>query len=86
VIGRPMPAVEFSNVDVSPWGELKLLAGTANVELGRLISEEVGVPLTDPRVRRFPDGEIDVKIQDSMRGHDVFLIQPTCHPVNDSLM
>ena len=44
------------------------------------------MPLTDPRVRRFPDGEIGVQIQDSMRGHDVFLIQPTCNPVNERLM
>ena len=45
-----------------------------------------GVPLTDPRLRRFPDGEINVKIEDSMRGHDVFVIQPTCPPVNEHLM
>jgi ribose-phosphate pyrophosphokinase len=86
MIGRPMTAVEFSNGETAPWGELKLIAGTANPELGARISEEIGVPLTDPRVRRFADGEIDVKIQDSMRGHDVFVIQPTCHPVNESLM
>jgi len=86
MIGRPLTAVEFTNEDASPWGELKLIAGTANPDLAQLISNEIGVPLTDPRVRRFPDGEIDVKIQDSMRGHDVFLIQPTCQPVNDSLM
>ncbi len=71
---------------VSRWGELKLLGGTANPELSHRISEEIGIPLTDPRVRRFPDGEIDVKIQDSMRGHDVFLIQPTCPPVNENLV
>lgn len=87
MIGRPLTAaVEFTNEDTSPWGELKLIAGTANQGLAQLISEEIGVPLTDPRVRRFADGEIDVKIQDSMRGHDVFLIQPTCHPVNESLV
>jgi ribose-phosphate pyrophosphokinase len=86
MIGRPLTTMEFTNDDTSPWGELKLIAGGANPELAQLISEEIGVPLTDPRVRRFADGEIDVKIQDSMRGHDVFLIQPTCHPVNESLM
>ncbi len=86
MIGRPLTAAEFTSEDTSPWGELKLIAGTANPELAGLISGEIGVPLTDPRVRRFADGEIDVKIQDSMRGHDVFLIQPTCSPVNESLM
>jgi len=44
------------------------------------------VPLTDTRLRRFADGEINVKIEDSMRGHDVFVIQPTCPPVNEHLM
>ena len=86
MIGRPQTTVEFANEDVSPWGELKLIAGSANPVLAELISDEIGVPLTDPRVRRFADGEIDVKIQDSMRGHDVFVLQPTCHPVNESLM
>jgi len=86
MIGRPMTTVEFTNEDTSPWGELKLISGTANPELAQLISREIGVPLTDPRVRRFPDGEIGVQIQDSMRGHDVFLIQPTCNPVNERLM
>ncbi len=86
MIGRPMTTVEFTNEDTSPWGELKLISGTANPELAHLISREIGVPLTDPRVRRFPDGEIGVQIQDSMRGHDVFLIQPTCNPVNERLM
>ncbi len=86
MIGRLQTAVEFSSEDVSPWGELKLIGGTANPDLARVISEVVGVPLTDPRVQRFSDGEIDVKIQDSMRGHDCFVIQPTCHPVNENLM
>ncbi len=86
MIGRLQTAVEFASEDGSPWGELKLLCGSANPELAELISRELGVPLTDPRVRRFPDGEIDVKIQDSMRGHDVFVVQPTCHPINENLM
>ena len=86
MIGRQLTAAEFTSEDTSPWGELKLIAGTANPELASLISRDIGVPLTDPRVRRFPDGEIDIKIQDSMRGHDVFLVQPTCRPVNQSIM
>ena len=86
MITRPGSAVEFQSEEASPWGELKLLGGTANVELSELIAAEIGVPLTDPRIRRFADGEIDVKIQDSMRGHDVFVVQPTCRPVNENLM
>ena len=86
MIGRLQTAVEYASEDTSPWGALKLICGSANRELAELISRELSVPLTDPRVRRFPDGEIDVKIQDSMRGHDVFVVQPTCHPINENLM
>jgi ribose-phosphate pyrophosphokinase len=86
VIGRLQTAVEYSGTDVSPWGELKLIAPGGNPELAALISEKLDVPLTDPRLRHFPDGEINVKIEDSMRGHDVFVIQPTSPPVNEHLM
>lgn len=86
MIGRVQPTVEFAGEENSPWGAMKLIAGTANPDLARLIGKELDVELTDPRVRHFSDGEIDVKIQDSMRGHDVFVLQPTCHPVNENLM
>ncbi|HET7467690.1 MAG TPA: ribose-phosphate pyrophosphokinase [Candidatus Dormibacteraeota bacterium] len=79
-------ATEFVAESASPWGELKLLAGSANPALAEKISQVLGVPLTDTRLRRFADGEINVKIEDSMRGHDVFVIQPTCPPVNENLM
>jgi ribose-phosphate pyrophosphokinase len=67
-------------------GPLMLLCGTANPELGRRISEEVGVNLAPMEITRFADGEIDVRIGESVRGHDVFVIQPTCPPVNDNYM
>ncbi|HUY55545.1 MAG TPA: ribose-phosphate pyrophosphokinase [Candidatus Nanopelagicaceae bacterium] len=67
-------------------GPLMLLCGTSNPDLGRRISEEVGVPLAPMEVTRFADGEFDVKIGESVRGHDVFLIQSTCPPVNDNYM
>jgi ribose-phosphate pyrophosphokinase len=86
VIGRLTTAVEFTGEEASPWGALKLIAGSANPELAARISQELNVPLTDPRLRHFPDGEINVKIEDSMRGHDVFVIQPTSPPVNEHLM
>jgi ribose-phosphate pyrophosphokinase len=63
-----------------------LLCGTANPELGRKISEDVGVPLAPMEITRFADGEYDVKIGESVRGHDVFVIQPTCPPVNENYM
>jgi len=86
VIGRIQTAVEFAGEEASPWGALKLIAGSANPALAERISTILDVPLTDPRLRRFPDGEINVKIEDSMRGHDVFVIQPTSPPVNEHLM
>src|SRR4030088_3805921 len=86
MIGRLQTAVEFAGEEASPWGALKLIAGSANPSLAERISTIIDVPLTDPRLRRFPDGEINVKIEDSMRGHDVFVIQPTSPPVNEHLM
>src|SRR6266704_5603030 len=86
MIGRLQTAVEYVAESASPWGELKLLGGSANPALSEKISAQLRVPLTDTRLRRFADGEINVKIEDSMRGHDVFVIQPTCPPVNEHLM
>ncbi|MGA7910550.1 MAG: ribose-phosphate diphosphokinase, partial [Candidatus Dormiibacterota bacterium] len=86
MIGRIQTAVEYAGEESSPWGALKLIAGSANPLLAGRISEKLDIPLTDARLRRFPDGEINVKIEDSMRGHDVFVIQPTSPPVNEHLM
>jgi len=86
LIGRLQTAVEFTGAETSPWGELKLISGSANTALATRIAEILDVQLTDPRLRHFPDGEINVKIEDSMRGHDVFVIQPTSPPVNEHLM
>src|SRR5260370_2494249 len=86
MIGRIQTAVEFAGEEASPWGALKLIGGSGNPALAEKISTIIDVPLTDPRLRRFPDGEINVKIEDSMRGHDVFVIQPTSPPVNEHLM
>ncbi|MGH7764723.1 MAG: ribose-phosphate diphosphokinase [Candidatus Dormibacteraceae bacterium] len=86
MIGRLQTAVEYAGEESSPWGALKLIAGSANPELAARISKILDVPLTNARLRRFPDGEINVKIEDSMRGHDVFVIQPTSPPVNEHLM
>ncbi len=78
--------MEYTSSESSPWGELKLISGGANPDLAAKIAKILDVPLTDPRLRHFPDGEINVKIEDSMRGHDVFVIQPTGPPVNEHLM
>ncbi len=61
-----------------------LISGTAHPALAQSISRELGVPLANAHIGRFPDGEIDMKVFDDIRGADTFLIQPTCPPVNDN--
>ncbi|MCJ7544086.1 MAG: ribose-phosphate diphosphokinase, partial [Phycisphaerae bacterium] len=67
-------------------GQLKLFTGRSNVALARKISDYLGVPLGTVKIAAFPDGELLVKLEEDVRGRDVFLIQPTCDPVNESLM
>lgn len=67
-------------------GQLKIFTGNANPALARAMCDYLGMDLGAARVARFPDGEIDVKIEDDVRGSDVFLVQSTCPPVNDSLI
>lgn len=66
--------------------ELKLVTGNANPVLAREVSSSLGIELCDAAVDRFSDGEIRVRIRQTVRGADVFVIQPTCPPVNDHLM
>jgi len=65
---------------------LKVFSGNANPELAREICAFLGTPLGDCTVRRFSDGEVNVEIRENVRGADVYIIQPTCPPVNDHLM
>ncbi|TVS06674.1 MAG: ribose-phosphate pyrophosphokinase [Cyanobium sp. PLM2.Bin73] len=65
---------------------LRLFSGTANQELAREIGAYLGVPDGPRVIKRFADGETYIQIQESIRGCDVFLVQPTCVPVNDHLM
>jgi ribose-phosphate pyrophosphokinase len=66
--------------------ELKLVAGNANRALAQEISSSLGIELCDTAVDRFSDGEVGVRIRETVRGADIFVIQPTCPPVNDHLM
>jgi ribose-phosphate pyrophosphokinase len=66
--------------------DLKLITGNANPSLAEEISAYLKLPLTDCEVSRFSDGEVFVQINENVRGTDVFLIQPTCPPVNEALM
>jgi ribose-phosphate pyrophosphokinase len=66
--------------------ELKLFTGNANRALAEEIAQYLRVPLGEGEVSRFSDGEIFVQFNENVRGADVFVVQPTCPPVNDTLM
>lgn len=66
--------------------KLKLLTGKANRPLAEEVARYAGIPLADIDLFKFANDESFVKINDNVRGADVFIIQPTCRPVNDSLM
>jgi ribose-phosphate pyrophosphokinase len=65
---------------------LKVFSGSANPLLSREIAEVLGIPLGQARLRRFPDSEVSFQIDENIRGADVFIVQPTCNPVDPSLM
>ncbi len=67
-------------------GGYMIFSGTANPELSNEIVKYLDVPLCKATINRFSDGEINVQIAESVRGKDVFIIQPTCAPANDNLM
>jgi ribose-phosphate pyrophosphokinase len=65
---------------------VKILSGNANPSLSRAICAELGVPLAGATVKSFSDGEIWVQIEENVRGSDVFVVQPSCTPVERNLM
>jgi len=68
------------------WGDLRLFSGNANPALAQRIAYELGITLGRIHLARFADGEIRAMVEESARGMDVFILQPTCAPVNDNLM
>ncbi len=66
--------------------ELKVFSGSANRELAQQICAVIGVPLGQATISSFPDGETYIKIDENIRGRDVFIVQPTCPPTNQHLM
>ncbi len=65
---------------------LKLFTGNSNIELVEEIARDLGTTMGKSQVKNFSDGEINVEIEESVRGMDVFVIQSICHPVNNNLM
>ncbi|AKC60509.1 ribose-phosphate pyrophosphokinase [Blochmannia endosymbiont of Camponotus (Colobopsis) obliquus] len=65
---------------------MKLFAGNATPDLAKLIANNLCINLSDASVGRFSDGEVNVQINENVRGGDIFIIQSTCAPTNDNLM
>ncbi len=66
--------------------DLKVFTGNANPQLAQEIVDYLGIEMGKASVRTFSDGEVNISIDESVRGCDVFIIQPTCTPVNDNIM
>lgn len=71
---------------INPTHDIKLFSGRSNVKLAEEIAEYLGTTVGPMIVKNFADGEIYVQVQESIRGDDVFIVQPVCNPVNENLM
>jgi ribose-phosphate pyrophosphokinase len=71
---------------ITPDRSLMVFSGRGNPELSAKVADKLGIELGDVKIKTFADGEIYVKYEESIRGADVFIIQPTCRPVNENLM
>src|SRR2546428_4592390 len=72
--------------DGDAYGELKLFCGTANPALGEEIAAYLHISQGRVNITRFADGEIYVRFEENARGVDAFVLQSTCHPVNEHLV
>ena len=79
-MAAPKP-VRVTNPD-----RIKIFSGTANIPLTEAVCKELGLKMSDLKLRRFSDGEINLQILENVRGADCFVIQPTCSPVEFHLM
>jgi len=66
--------------------EISIITGNANLTLAKEICDQLKLNLTEALVSRFSEGEIRVKVEGNVRGKDVFIVQPTCRPVNENFM
>uniref|UniRef100_A0A0E0JV14 ribose-phosphate diphosphokinase n=1 Tax=Oryza punctata TaxID=4537 RepID=A0A0E0JV14_ORYPU len=79
-----LPIIRDANIKNDT--RLRIFSGTANPSLSQEIASYLGLELGKINIKRFADGEIYVQLQESVRGCDVFLVQPTCPPANENLM
>jgi ribose-phosphate pyrophosphokinase len=78
--------VGTKSIDRDDSKRLMVFAGTSSKQLGQKIADRLGIELGDVRIERFKDGEVYVRFDESIRGADIFLVQSTSTPVNESLM
>ena len=83
--GKPLAEKKKSS-RLSEDKRFKLFSGTANPELARRIGEHIGVKVGEAKLQRFADGEVYFQLLENVRGVDVFVVQPTCYPVDQHLM
>jgi len=81
------PAAERKRArNLSEDKRFKLFSGTANLDLARKIAQHIGVTLGEAKLQRFADGEVYFQLLENVRGVDVFVVQPTCYPVDQHLV
>lgn len=83
ILGLPENLTKLTTSDEK---QIKIFSGRSNPLLSKEIAKELGMELGQIKIKPFADGELYVQIQESVRGCEVFLIQPTCPPVNENLM
>ncbi len=83
---RPAPAPERKKGRLSEDKRFKLFSGTANPKLTEAIGKHIGVPVGEAKLQRFADGEVYFQLLENVRGVDVFVVQPTCYPVDQHLV
>ena len=71
---------------INPTHDIKLFSGRSNLKLSQEIADYLGTTVGPILIKNFADGEIYVQIQESVRGDDIFIVQPLCNPVNENLM
>ena len=82
---RPAPERKRSR-GLSEDKRFKIFAGSANLQLAEEICKQIGVSLGETKIQRFADGEIYFQLLENVRGVDVFIVQPTCNPVDSNLV
>jgi ribose-phosphate pyrophosphokinase len=66
--------------------DVKILSGSANLPIAEGIAEKIGAPLVRRALERFPDSELHIEIQESVRGQDLYIVQPTSPPVDEHIL